>query len=104
LIFDFAGLLRIDPQNFSFRQLYQMYLSCQKNTWDHTAAICSTILNVNRGSKSKIVKMENLNPYRKSKKEFPKIQLDKKASMRILKKVFIDHDPPTLEDLQSGKI
>lgn len=48
--------------------------------------------------------MENLNPYRKSKKEIPKIQLDKKASMRILKKVFIDHDPPTLEDLQSGKI
>lgn len=67
-----------------------------KYRWDHTAAICATIMNVNRDpKKSKLVEFSSLNPFRnKKKRQKPKITLGVKDSMNLLKKVFVEKRMP----------
>ena len=74
--------------------------------WDHTAAICATIINMHRDPrKGSPANSQKLNPYRNHKGgEKPMIKLNSKDSMKLLKRVFIDHAPPTLDEIQHGKI
>jgi len=81
-----------------------MTRSRQSDQWDHTAAIMALYINSNRGKHSRTVSPAELNPYRGKKTTQPKIKLNSKDSMKLLKRVFIDHAPPTLEEIQSGKI
>jgi len=60
--------------------------------WDHTAAVCATIINMHRAKHSKPADMIKLNPFRAAAaREKPLVRLNKKQSMEALKAVFIDH-------------
>ena len=75
--------------------------------WDHTAALCATVINMHRDPKrSKPVDPAKMNPYRKgtSAGGKPQIRLNKADSMKLLKRVFIDHRPPNLAALEKGRI
>ena len=74
--------------------------------WDHTAAICATIINMHRDPrKGRPADVNKLNPYRAAATtQRPKIRLNKESSMKLLKRVFIDHDAPTLQEITTGKI
>lgn len=73
-----------------------MFENNMKYRWDQTAAICATIMNVNRDPKKcKLVEFSSLNPFRnKKKRRKPKITLGVKDSMSLLKKVFIEKQMP----------
>ena len=82
-----------------------MHNSHEMIAWDHTAAICAAIINMHRDpKKSKSVDIRKLNPYRSGSTEKPKIRLNSKDSMKLLKRVFIDHQPPSLTEIAAGKI
>lgn len=73
--------------------------------WDHTAAICATIINMHRDPKrGSPADPRKMNPYRTRSTGKPLIRLNKEDSMKLLKRVFIDHAPPTLSEIQAGKI
>ena len=77
----------------------------QKTAWDHTSAICATIINMHRDPrKGCAADPRKMNPYRTAAKETPKIKLNSKDSMKLLKRVFIDHAPPSLAEIEAGKI
>lgn len=74
----------------------------QMTDWDHTAAICATILNVNRDpKKSQPVDPAKLNPFRRTVAETkkPVIKLSSEDSMKVLKQVFIERKIPDLNEL-----
>lgn len=73
--------------------------------WDHTAAICATIINMHRDpKKGTAADPLNMNPYRSKSAVKPVIKLNSQDSMKLLKRVFIDHAPPSLNEIQSGEI
>lgn len=77
----------------------------QVTAWDHTAAICATVINMHRDPRrSRAVDVVKLNPFRTQVAAVPKIQLDKNASMKVLKQVFVDHRMPTMVEMASGKL
>lgn len=78
----------------------------QKAAWDHTAAICATVINMHRDpKKGKPISPTALNPYRNKGKETPKIKLNKEQSMKLLKRVFIDKKPVDMGTLcATGKV
>lgn len=81
--------------------------SRQMLEWDHTAAICATVINMHRDSKkSKPADPVKMNPYRKgaSTGGKPQIRLNKTESMKLLKRVFIDHRPPDWAALERGYV
>lgn len=103
MIDDLAGILGIDPRPFSLRQLDRMAQSRQMTNWDHTAAVCATILNVNRDpKKSQPADPAKLNPFRQNAvtPKKPIVKLSPEDSMKVLKQVFIDHKMPDIEALQ----
>ena len=89
------------------RQLLNMCNAKNMIAWDHTAALCATVINMHRDPKrSKPAEAAKLNPYRKGgvKKDRPKIRLNKADSMKLLKRVFIDHQGVNPEKIMQGKI
>lgn len=82
-----------------------MHGTHQLTAWDHTAAICATVINMHRDpKKSRAVDIQKLNPYRTQKAAMPKIRLNSADSMKMLKRVFIDHQFPTASEIASGKL
>lgn len=81
-----------------------MARSKMAEAWDHTAAIVATLINLNRKKSSQAVKAIDLNPFRCKQREKPKIKLNSKDSMKLLKSVFIDHKVPDLGKLMDGKV
>ena len=74
----------------------------QMTDWDHTAAICATILNVNRDpKKSQPIDPAKLNPFRRAVPETkkPVIKLSSEESMKVLKQVFIERKMPDINAL-----
>ena len=94
----------MNPDPYSLRQLFYMVKGRCTEAWDHTAALLALSINQNRKKSSQAVKAEDLNPYRCRQKEKPKIKLNTKDSMKLLKSVFIDHKVPDLGKLMDGKI
>ena len=77
----------------------------QVTAWDHTAAICATVINMHRDPRrSRPADVVKMNPFRTQVAAAPKIKLDAAASMKVLKRVFGDHQPPTAEDVAAGKL
>lgn len=75
--------------------------------WDHTAAICATVVNMHRDPKrSKPAQAAKMNPYRleESRIEKAKIRLNSQDSMKLLKRVFVDHQGVSVQALERGKI
>lgn len=72
--------------------------------WDHTAALLATAINQNRSKSSHAVSALDLNPYRRAESRKPRIKLNSKDSMRLLKQVFIDHRAPDIGKLMEGKV
>ena len=82
-----------------------MHNSHEMIAWDHTAAIVAAIINMHRDPKrSKAVDIRKMNPYRSGATSRPQIRLNAKDSMKLLKRVFIDHRPPTMTEIVAGKI
>ena len=81
-----------------------MLIGNQSSAWDHTASICATIINMHRDpKKSQPADPAKMNPYRVSKGgKTPKIRLNTEDSMKLLKRVFIDHRVPDMTALQKG--
>ena len=87
------------------RQLAIMAKAKLAADWDRTASVLACYINSNRKKGSKVIEPEALNPYRKQTRSVqPKIRLNSKDSMKLLKRVFIDHKPPNMEALAKGKI
>jgi len=94
----------MNPEPYSLRQLFYMVNAKCREAWDHTAALLALSINQNRKKSSHAVSASDLNPYRCKKREKPKIRLNAKDSMKLLKAVFIDHKVPDFGNLMQGKI
>ena len=72
--------------------------------WDRTSSVLALYINSHRKQGAKTVSPESLNPYRTRARNTPKIRLNSKDSMKLLKRVFIDHRPPDMAALAQGKV
>lgn len=86
-----AGILHVDPSDFTLRELVWMVEEQQDNLWDHTASIMAIIAEVNRDKK------KNPTPFtaarfhpRKAKQKRPPVE---QVDLKILKAIFVDRKP-----------
>lgn len=69
MIFEWAGILHLDPGPFTARELRTMYLAYQRESWDRIA-----MLQVIHCTES--VHPFDLNPYRKRRSEYGAIAIE----------------------------
>lgn len=56
--------------------------------WQQTSSLLAQQINLNRKKNAKIVSPDELNPYSRKSRRKPKVKLNAKQSMDILKAVF----------------
>jgi len=89
LIYELAGIVGINPDPFTLRELLWMAEGKGRENWNHTASILALIFNVNRDSKKHhAARPSDFNPY--ALKPKPKLR---GGDLRILKDIFVKEEP-----------
>ncbi len=86
--YGYAGILGINPECYTLRQLIWMVEGKGRYDWSMTASMMALEININRKKGAKAVEPEELNPFIRKSKRREKVVLSTKDSMDILKKVF----------------
>ena len=87
LIWQCAGILGLDPGNFTLRELLLMTQWRQREQWNHTSAVLAMLVNVNRDPKKRPIRPDSLHPmYQQPDKVI-------KTDLKVLKRVFVDQQP-----------
>lgn len=82
-----AGVVGVDPNPFSFRELYDMYRSRQEHNWQMASSILAMIVNAAPFRKGEPVSPDEFNPMVMSKRLSRMRQIAKDAKSRRLPKV-----------------
>jgi len=87
LIYELAGVLGINPDPFTLRELLWMAEGKGRENWNHTAALLATMINIMRSKGRPAIKPSELNPYLRK----PRPILRGK-DLRILKDIFVKEE------------
>ncbi len=84
----FAGILGVNPDPFTLRELTQMVKARGEFEWEQTSSLMALVINVIRNpKKSKPTNPNDLNPYKTKEKSLPIVPLS------ILKEIWCKHSP-----------
>jgi hypothetical protein len=93
LIYELAGLLRIDPGPFTLRQLCWMADAASRDRWQHTASLMALMANCHRDAKkSRAFRPKDFHPFEKSRRSAAE-RKPPKVGIGVLKQVFVDRRP-----------
>jgi len=66
VIYECAGVVGVNPDPFTLRELLWMREGKASESWDHTAAIVATLANIHRDNKkTKAITIDQIHPYLK---------------------------------------
>lgn len=63
MIYQLAGILKMDPSPFTVRELLIMAEAARRDAWDRLSVLLSLVYNAHRGPKAPYLAPEAFNPY-----------------------------------------
>lgn len=86
MIYETAGILNINPERFSLRELVWMVEGFRMENWNYTAALLAMQANINRKQGQRAYQVADFHPFMKRLRRPAVIQ----APITVLKDIFID--------------
>lgn len=86
LVDELAGILGINPNGFTLRQLIRMAEAKGRDAWNHTAALLATMININRPKGKTPIKADSLNPYARQN-HINAMVINREEAVEVFKKI-----------------
>ncbi len=86
-VWEYAGVIGIDPSGFTYRELFVMYHARERSDCEKWASLFAMLANVFRGENDEVKTADDFNPYKANERANAKKPMLKVLSVFDLKKV-----------------